>query len=136
VSGGSGFLAEYPEMAPLALVIAVMLLLISMAAAVALTILYSYPISFTLFAVLGAHLGWFYTALPVRLSYRGLGEVSPPLPPAWLCLVWTTSWRLERSTGGSLFYPHPCCAKGPTSSYPWRCRTSSRTDWPGGTTYW
>lgn len=76
MSGGSGVLVEHPEMAHLALMVAVLLLAASMVTATAFTLYYSYPPSFLIFAVLGALLGWFYNAPPLRLAYRGLGEIS------------------------------------------------------------
>jgi 1,4-dihydroxy-2-naphthoate octaprenyltransferase len=79
VSGGSGVLIEHPEMAPLALMIAILLIALSVATAIAFTLYYSFPASFLVYAVLGGLLGWFYTAPPFRLAYRGLGEVSTAL---------------------------------------------------------
>lgn len=76
MSGGSGVLVEHPEMAHLALIIAVLLLMASAVTATAFTLYYSYPLSFLMFAILGALLGWFYNAPPLRLAYRGLGEIS------------------------------------------------------------
>jgi len=76
MSGGSGVLVEHPEMAHLALTVAVLLLIASAVTAAAFTLYYSYPVSFLIFAILGALLGWFYNAPPLRLAYRGLGEIS------------------------------------------------------------
>lgn len=76
LSGGSGVLVGYPELRPTALTIAVALLLASVGAAAAFTVLYSYSALFLAFAAAGGLLGWFYSAPPAKLSYRGLGEAS------------------------------------------------------------
>ena len=75
-SGGSGVLVQHPEMAPLALKFALFLVGASILTAAAFTMFYSYPLWFFIFAVLGGLIGWFYTAPPLRLAYRGLGEAS------------------------------------------------------------
>jgi len=79
LSGGSGVLVSQPELARLALGLAVGLLLASGCVALAFTIHFDYPFIFLAFALLGGLLGWFYTAPPLRLSYRGLGEISTAL---------------------------------------------------------
>jgi 1,4-dihydroxy-2-naphthoate octaprenyltransferase len=76
VSGGSGVLVQHPELAPTALRIALLLLSLSVLTAVAFTWYFSYSLWFLLYAVLGGLLGWFYTAPPLKLAYRGLGETS------------------------------------------------------------
>ncbi|MDD1747007.1 MAG: prenyltransferase [Methanomassiliicoccales archaeon] len=76
LSGGTGVLVSNPEMAPFALHMALSLLLASGAVAVAFTLYYDYSPAFLVFAILGALLGWFYTAPPLKFAYRGLGELS------------------------------------------------------------
>ena len=84
VSGGSGVLVEHPELAPLALRIALLLLLLSVLMALAFTVLYSYSLWFLSYAILGGLLGWFYTAPPLRLAYRGLGEASTAIATGFM----------------------------------------------------
>lgn len=78
-SGGSGVLLEHKELERVALRIAQSLLLLSAAAALAFTIAYGFSASFLIFALAGGFLGWFYSAPPLRLSYRGLGEAATAL---------------------------------------------------------
>jgi 1,4-dihydroxy-2-naphthoate polyprenyltransferase len=79
LSGGSGVLGENPELAPPTKCMAIVLLIASIVVTVVLTYHYSYPSYLIIFAGLGALLGWFYTAPPLKLAYRGLGEASTAL---------------------------------------------------------
>lgn len=79
LSGGSGVLVERPELRTAALTFAVVLLISSMVAAVAFTLIFHYSAAFLAFAFTGALLGWFYSAPPVKLSRRNLGEGSTAL---------------------------------------------------------
>jgi 1,4-dihydroxy-2-naphthoate octaprenyltransferase len=76
LSGGSGVLVSNPELAPLAHRLALGLLIASCLLAVAFTLYYGYSLFFLAFSLLGALLGWFYTAPPLRFAYRGLGELT------------------------------------------------------------
>jgi 1,4-dihydroxy-2-naphthoate polyprenyltransferase len=76
LSGGSGVLIEHPEFQPLAIRTAVALMLISAIMTVVFFILFRPAWYFLPFAWGGILLGWFYTAPPLRLAYRGLGEVT------------------------------------------------------------
>jgi len=75
-SGGSKVLVERPGLRPLALRIAVGLILASLALGVAFGTVYHLPPWFMGFVVLGNLLGWYYSAPPLRLCARGLGEAS------------------------------------------------------------
>jgi 1,4-dihydroxy-2-naphthoate octaprenyltransferase len=75
-SGGSKVLVEHPELEPLALKLAIFLLCSSIIANAFFTVIYAYPFWFFAFGLLGAFVGWFYTAPPLKLAYRGLGELS------------------------------------------------------------
>lgn len=76
VSGGSGVLVGRPELRPRARTIALLLIAVSFVVGIwaYLTVL---PTPFLpALLVLGNGIGWFYSAPPVRLSSRGLGEVA------------------------------------------------------------
>ena len=75
-SGGSKVLVEHPQLEALALKIASGLLLTSVVANVFFTFIYGYSFWFFIFSLLGGLLGWFYTAPPLKLAYRGLGELA------------------------------------------------------------
>jgi 1,4-dihydroxy-2-naphthoate octaprenyltransferase len=78
-SGGTGTLLEHPELRLPAMRIALALIGCSLAMGILFVSLYSYPLWFLGLVVLGNFLGWFYSAPPLRLAYRGLGEVSTAL---------------------------------------------------------
>jgi 1,4-dihydroxy-2-naphthoate octaprenyltransferase len=42
-------------------------------------IIFSYPLSFFVFILFGNVLGWYYTAPPIQLIYRGFGEIGTML---------------------------------------------------------
>jgi 1,4-dihydroxy-2-naphthoate octaprenyltransferase len=76
VSGGSGVLTRYPDLRPRARLAALTLIGIScLAGLLAFLTVLPAPL-LLLFIVLGNGLGWFYSAPPVRLSSRGIGEAS------------------------------------------------------------
>jgi len=78
-SGGSKVLVEYPQMEKLAFRSATILVAASAMAAALFTFIFDYSVNFLVFAILGSLLGWFYTAPPLKLAYRKLGEVATVL---------------------------------------------------------
>jgi 1,4-dihydroxy-2-naphthoate octaprenyltransferase len=75
-TGGSGVLLRSPQLAPAALRAAKALLIAGFMALVAFIILYPSSWLLPFVFVSGAMLGWYYSAPPVRLSARGMAEVS------------------------------------------------------------
>ncbi|MFA5102636.1 MAG: prenyltransferase [Candidatus Thermoplasmatota archaeon] len=98
-SGGSGVLLEYPELLPFAKWASVFMFIFSLL----LTVVFVLLSSFSLWAI--AYIGvavffcWFYTAPPLRLVYRGLGEFPHLLAgimfPGWGYLILTGTISLE-----------------------------------------
>jgi 1,4-dihydroxy-2-naphthoate octaprenyltransferase len=82
ISGGSGILVIRPELRPLALRIALGLMLISAIMATVFYLVYDPAWYFLPFAWGGNLVGWFYTAPPLRFVYRGLGEASTAIASA------------------------------------------------------
>lgn len=78
-TGGSGVLVAHPWLRPLALRIAMGLIVCSLVAGLAFTLTYDYPLWFLAYLLAGNALGWFYSAPPLRLSARGLGEIATTL---------------------------------------------------------
>jgi 1,4-dihydroxy-2-naphthoate octaprenyltransferase len=102
ISGGSGVLLKNPELMYLSKWIAICLMTLSIALAVAFVIVFRFPLFFIALVVLGNGLVWFYSAPPLRLSYRGLGEITTMLE-AGLILPCTGYFIMLRSLD-SLFW--------------------------------
>lgn len=75
-SGGSKILIEHPELLRLAKWIATGLFVLSIILGFLFMVVFSYPITFPILVILSNILGWVYTAPPIKLVYRGLGELS------------------------------------------------------------
>ncbi len=76
LSGGTGVLVRRPELRSAAIGIAAGLIVLSLALGLWFTLRYQAGPLFAALVIAGNFLSWFYTAPPVRLAYRGLGEVS------------------------------------------------------------
>jgi len=75
-TGGSGILVENSELRGTSKKLAIFFIGLSIIIAAFFTVIYSFPISFFLFVLLGNALLWFYSAPPLKLSYRRLGEIA------------------------------------------------------------
>ncbi len=75
-TGGSGILVRYPELRPTAKRIAIGLILCSLALGVLFMTRYPMPAWFLGLVIAGGLAGWFYSAPPLSLAYRGLGEIT------------------------------------------------------------
>lgn len=75
-SGGSGVLVENPDLRKFSIGFSVTLMAISIIIATIFMTIYSYSLVFLLFVIFGNLLAWFYAAPPIKLSYRGLGEIA------------------------------------------------------------
>lgn len=73
-SGGSGVLVEHPELREPSRRVALGLMALSLGIGTAFVLWYSYSPWFLGLVVLGNLSAWFYSAPPLRLAYRGLGE--------------------------------------------------------------
>ena len=78
-SGGSKVLVEHPELRNSARILSLVLIVLSVAFAGIFMVLFSVSVFFLLFVILGNLIGWSYSAPPVQLSYRGLGEITTML---------------------------------------------------------
>ena len=79
VSGGSGVLQRRPELRRWSLLISLLLIALSLMAGLVFYILYSPGYLFIALVIFGNLLGWFYSAPPLKLAYRKLGEVATAL---------------------------------------------------------
>jgi len=77
-SGGSGVLLSHPELQHFAKYFSLVMILISLILGFTFSYLYNSPIIFLL-AISGNLLGWFYSAPPLKFSYRGFGEIATVL---------------------------------------------------------
>jgi 1,4-dihydroxy-2-naphthoate polyprenyltransferase len=75
-TGGSGILVETPQLREFSRRFALLLICLSLILGVIFTVIYAYPVWFFLYVVLGNFLVWSYSAPPIKLSYRGWGEIS------------------------------------------------------------
>ncbi|MBU4535734.1 MAG: prenyltransferase [Euryarchaeota archaeon] len=77
-TGGSGILLENPQLRAFSHSFSLFLIGLSLALAFLFSWYYS-SLAFFIWALLGNLLGYYYSAPPLKLSYRGLGEISTVL---------------------------------------------------------
>ncbi len=75
ISGGTGILIEHPEWRESSRLMALTLIGLSIILSIVFTSIFAYSPAFVLFVIMGNILAWFYAAPPIKLSYRGLGEL-------------------------------------------------------------
>lgn len=75
-SGGSGVLVRHPELRPQAIRIAASLTAASLVLGIVTWVTYRYSAAILALLAAGNLLAWFYAAPPLRLAYRGLGELA------------------------------------------------------------
>jgi 1,4-dihydroxy-2-naphthoate octaprenyltransferase len=98
-SGGSGVLLKYPELLPFAKWASIVMFL----SALVLTTVFIFVTSFPLWGIgyigIAVFFCWFYTAPPLRLVYRGLGELPHMLAgvmfPGWGYFILTGTLTLD-----------------------------------------
>jgi 1,4-dihydroxy-2-naphthoate octaprenyltransferase len=83
-SGGSGILVDHPELRKTIRNIMVFLFSLSIVLGLVFTVLFSYPFTFFVFVVIANFVGWCYTAPPLKLVYRGFGEMITMLGAGFL----------------------------------------------------
>jgi len=92
-SGGSGVLLEYPELLPFAKWASVTMFILSLLLTSLFIIFASLPIWVIAYIGVAVFFCWFYSAPPLRLVYRGFGEIPHLLAgimfPGWGYLILT-----------------------------------------------
>ena len=92
-SGGSGVLLEYPELLPFAKWASVMMFILALLFTGLFIIFASLPLWALGYIGVAVFFCWFYTAPPLRLVYRGLGEIPHLIAgimfPGWGYLILT-----------------------------------------------
>jgi len=92
-SGGSGVLLEYPELLPFAKWASVMMFILALILTGLFIVVASLPLWVIAYIGVAVFFCWFYTAPPLRLVYRGLGEIPHLLAgimfPGWGYLILT-----------------------------------------------
>ena len=74
-TGGSKVLVENPSLAGVAIKLAVLLLVGSAIGIVIFALFYGYSFWFVFYGIMGGLIGYFYSAPPLKFSYRGFGEI-------------------------------------------------------------
>ncbi len=73
-SGGSGVLIKYPELKSITKWLAILFISLSLFFTFILSLISIIPIWSIIYIAIGGFFSWFYSAPPIRLSYRGMSE--------------------------------------------------------------
>jgi 1,4-dihydroxy-2-naphthoate octaprenyltransferase len=84
ISGGSKILIKNPELKSFCKWFAILLMTISIILSIFFVFVYSFSFYLIFFIFFGNLLGWFYSAPPLKLAYRGFGEISNMISMALL----------------------------------------------------
>ena len=84
LSGGSRILQKHPDLRPFALWPGLSLAVLSVVLGAVFTIVYAFPPEYAGLVIFGNLLGWCYAAPPVRLAYRGPGEIATMIAVGFL----------------------------------------------------
>jgi 1,4-dihydroxy-2-naphthoate octaprenyltransferase len=83
-SGGSSILVQHPEYRTTIRNIIVFLYCLSILLGLGFTLVFSYSWTFLMFVIVANFIGWSYTAPPLKLVYRGFGEIVTMLGASYL----------------------------------------------------
>jgi 1,4-dihydroxy-2-naphthoate octaprenyltransferase len=83
-SNGSDILSKNPELLPTIRYIIVFLYSFSIVLGLVFTVVFSFPVTFFVFVIVANFLGWSYTAPPLKLVYRGFGEIVTMIAASFL----------------------------------------------------
>jgi 1,4-dihydroxy-2-naphthoate octaprenyltransferase len=93
-SGGSGVLQKFPQLRNVTKYLAAVFIFISLTLTAILALMTFIPIWAVCFIGLGAFFSWFYSAPPIRFSYRGMSEF-----PHFIAGIMNTGWGYMLLTG-------------------------------------
>jgi 1,4-dihydroxy-2-naphthoate octaprenyltransferase len=93
-SGGSGVLQKYPKLKEITKKTAFVFIILSLLLTFILVWMTFIPLWTLGYIALGAFFSWFYSAPPLRLSYKGIGEI-----PHFIAGLMNTGWGYILVTG-------------------------------------
>jgi len=93
-SGGSGVLQKFPELKKSTKILALIFVILSIILTIILSFVAYMPLWSIGFVDVGAFFSWYYSAPPIRLSYRGIGEF-----PHFIAGMMNTAWGYMLITG-------------------------------------
>jgi 1,4-dihydroxy-2-naphthoate octaprenyltransferase len=93
-SGGSGVLQKYPNLKNSTKITAAVMIIFSIILTIILSNYTYIPLWSVGYISIGAFFSWFYTAPPIRLSYRGMSEI-----PHFIAGIMNTGWGYILLTG-------------------------------------